>query len=161
MSLQQIKNLNKQKGFTIVELLIVIVVIGILAAIVIVAFNGVQNRAKTQAGNTAASTVQKKIEAYNAASTSGYPTTTVAATLKTNLDSIDDSKITGINLVVPTALSSTNGQNSVGIEVCNAPAGATGYRLSWFDFSGNAAVAAASRITVLTAGTCTGWVNAT
>jgi len=36
---------NKQVGFTIVELLIVIVVIGILAAITIVAFNGVQNRA--------------------------------------------------------------------------------------------------------------------
>jgi len=34
-----------QRGFTIVELLIVIVVIGILAAITIVAFNGVQSRA--------------------------------------------------------------------------------------------------------------------
>lgn len=33
------------RGFTIVELLIVIVVIGILAAIVIIAFNGVQTRA--------------------------------------------------------------------------------------------------------------------
>jgi general secretion pathway protein G len=37
---------NKQGGFTIVELLIVIVVIGILAAISIVAYNGVQNRAR-------------------------------------------------------------------------------------------------------------------
>ena len=38
----------KQKaGFTIVELLIVIVVIGILAAITIVAYNGVQERSKT------------------------------------------------------------------------------------------------------------------
>jgi general secretion pathway protein G len=36
---------QKQTGFTIVELLIVIVVIGILAAITIVAFNGIQNRA--------------------------------------------------------------------------------------------------------------------
>ncbi len=36
---------QKQKGFTIVELLIVIVVIGILAAITIVAYNGVQTRA--------------------------------------------------------------------------------------------------------------------
>lgn len=36
----------KQKGFTIVELLIVIVVIGILAAITIVAYNGMQQRSR-------------------------------------------------------------------------------------------------------------------
>jgi len=36
----------RNRGFTIVELLIVIVVIGILAAITIVAFNGVQERAR-------------------------------------------------------------------------------------------------------------------
>lgn len=36
----------KQTGFTIVELLIVIVVIGILAAITIVAYNGVQQKAR-------------------------------------------------------------------------------------------------------------------
>jgi len=35
-----------RKGFTIVELLIVIVVIGILAAITIVAYNGIQSRAR-------------------------------------------------------------------------------------------------------------------
>ncbi|RYF28607.1 MAG: prepilin-type N-terminal cleavage/methylation domain-containing protein, partial [Chloroflexi bacterium] len=40
------------RGFTIVELLIVIVVIGILAAITIVAFNGIQNRGKAAAGQS-------------------------------------------------------------------------------------------------------------
>lgn len=35
-----------QKGFTIVELLIVIVIIGILAALIIVSYNGIQQRAK-------------------------------------------------------------------------------------------------------------------
>ena len=38
--------LKKSPGFTIVELLIVIVVIGILAAITIIAYNGIQDRAK-------------------------------------------------------------------------------------------------------------------
>lgn len=37
---------KRQTGFTIVELLIVIVVIGILAALTVVAFNGVQERAR-------------------------------------------------------------------------------------------------------------------
>ena len=43
---------HKQLGFTIVELLIVIVVIGILAAITIVSFNGVQEKAKTTQAQT-------------------------------------------------------------------------------------------------------------
>jgi prepilin-type N-terminal cleavage/methylation domain-containing protein len=42
----------KKRGFTIVELLIVIVVIGILAAITIVAYNGIQTRAATAKRNS-------------------------------------------------------------------------------------------------------------
>jgi len=37
---------NKRRGFTIVELLIVIVVIATLAAITIVAYSGIQQRAR-------------------------------------------------------------------------------------------------------------------
>jgi type IV pilus assembly protein PilA len=52
-------------GFTIVELLIVIVVIGILAAITIVAYNGIQNRAKTSSARSTTSDTVKKAELYN------------------------------------------------------------------------------------------------
>jgi prepilin-type N-terminal cleavage/methylation domain-containing protein len=61
-------------GFTIVELLIVIVVIAILAAITIVAYNGIQNRAKSSAVNTAASQAGKKILSYAPTNTDRYPT---------------------------------------------------------------------------------------
>lgn len=50
-----------QSGFTIVELLIVVVVIAILAAITIVAYNGIQNRAKASAAQTAAAQAVKKV----------------------------------------------------------------------------------------------------
>lgn len=55
---------NQQTGFTIVELLIVIVVIGILAAITVVAYNGVQSRAldTTRLGDI--SKIQKALELY-------------------------------------------------------------------------------------------------
>lgn len=56
----------KQKGFTIVELLIVIVVIGILAAITIVAYNGIQNRGKDAQTDSAVNQIKKALEIYMA-----------------------------------------------------------------------------------------------
>lgn len=55
------KQRARQEGFTIVELLIVIVVIGILAAITIVAYNGIQERARVARANSELTTLSKAI----------------------------------------------------------------------------------------------------
>jgi type II secretion system protein G len=75
--------IQSNRGFTIVELLIVIVVIGILAAIVIVAFNGVQNRAKDTRTRSDIKNVQSIVEKYNA-ETGRYPSTGDLATVRTD-----------------------------------------------------------------------------
>jgi len=62
------------KGFTIVELLIVVVVIAILAAITIVAYNGIQNRAKVSATQSSASQANKKLMTYAVTNNDTLPT---------------------------------------------------------------------------------------
>lgn len=57
---------RKQKGFTIVELLIVIVVIGILATITIVVYNGIQTRAENTKTVQAVSQYVRGILSYSA-----------------------------------------------------------------------------------------------
>jgi prepilin-type N-terminal cleavage/methylation domain-containing protein len=60
-------------GFTIVELLIVIVVIAILAAISIIAYNGIQTRARETTLKSDLSNAAKQMELANA-DASSYPT---------------------------------------------------------------------------------------
>ena len=57
---------NKVKGFTLVELLIVIVVIAILAAISIVAYNGVTLKARDDKRSSDARNVLSAISSYHA-----------------------------------------------------------------------------------------------
>jgi prepilin-type N-terminal cleavage/methylation domain-containing protein len=69
---------QKQHGFTIVELLIVIVVIGILAAIMIVAYNGVQKRANSSAASSALTQSSRKLSLYQV-DNGTYPATLAEA----------------------------------------------------------------------------------
>lgn len=66
------KNWTRQ-GFTIVELLIVIVIIGILAAITVVAYNGIQQRAKNTQVVAGVEAYRKALMQY-ASVNSAYPT---------------------------------------------------------------------------------------
>ena len=62
----------KRSGFTLVELLIVIVVIAILTGISVVVFSGVQSRAKMASLVATIDAYQKGMELYNAEN-GGYP----------------------------------------------------------------------------------------
>lgn len=56
--------MKNKGGFTIVELLIVIVIIGILVGVVIVTHNGIQQRAQATAVTDAISKYKRSIKAY-------------------------------------------------------------------------------------------------
>ena len=71
--LNKAKN-NVKRGFTIVELLIVIVVIAILAAISIVVYNGIQARSQDAKRAQDLATIEKAILGYEAIN-SGVPQT--------------------------------------------------------------------------------------
>lgn len=79
---------SMKKGFTIVELLIVIVVIAILAAISIVAYNGIQSRANDTAVRSDLNNLARKYEIYKI-DNGGYPTGNI------QLDTLDISMTIG------------------------------------------------------------------
>src|SRR5947209_17413368 len=59
-----LKSLKQNKGFTIVELLIVIVVIGILALLVITTYSGIQQKARNSKRQTDVQNMQTQLEAF-------------------------------------------------------------------------------------------------
>ena len=116
---------TKSRGFTIVELLIVIIVIAILAAITIVAYNGVQNRAHSSAQKATAVSLAKKLEAYNAVS-GAYPVSNTAALMTTALNAGPSEAVltgSGITLGTPSA---TNADSIVQLRTCAAGAQTAG-----------------------------------
>jgi general secretion pathway protein G len=78
------KNVIEQ-GFTLVELLIVIVILGILAGIVVFAVGNLTSNAKTNACATDKATMQSAVEAFKAY-TGSYPSGADAAARLTALN---------------------------------------------------------------------------
>jgi type IV pilus assembly protein PilA len=109
--------MKNKSGFTIVELLIVIVVIAILAAISIVAYNGIQTRAKTSSAQASINSVVKKAQLFY--SDKGYYPTSVAD-LTTNAASADVFKLSGVTFTSLSAIraSPAPSSDSINYQVC-------------------------------------------
>lgn len=128
--MRSLKSYKNQKGFTIVELLIVIVVIGILATLVIVTFSGIQQRARDTQRQTDVNALQGHVEAYYA-QTGNYPT----------LAMILDSGFRGASMkgLDPEALEDPGGTNIAATLATN------GYQYeAWSDTVGGTACPAAT-----------------
>lgn len=126
----------KGPGFTIIELLIVIVVIGILAAISTIAYVGIQNRARDTAVKQSAFQLKTKVEAWQGQKGS-YPTTAQIVTDKLNDPTVPEALL-GDDLAKlikndPTPDTHT-GTKPIGVVVCGSPQ--TGLRVNYHQSGG-------------------------
>lgn len=127
-------NIKTNRGFTLVELLIVIVVIAILAAISIVAYNGIQDRARDTTAAETAAQLRTKIEAYNSVK-GEYPAGATPAALKTTMDAVPEAKLE-TSLTQKFASSATvSPEKPIWYAPCATPA--NGGTITYFQNGGN------------------------
>lgn len=152
--LSNINTVKRDRGFTIVELLIVIVVIAILAAITIVAYNGITRRANGSAAQSAANTLVKKAEAANA-NFGSYPSSVAEFTTQNSVTSQEGS-LAGSGLTLGTPADG-NGKNTVSYQKCTTPASTNEARVGYWNYT-----LSTPAITYITVGgvACTAWATA-
>ena len=137
-------------GFTIVELLIVVVVIAILAAITIVSYTGISQRAKTSRSLATTEQVRSKAAVWNSL-LNGYPDLAQLRTNSVSPPNIDTPG--GASGPIEAKLSSPGVAMGATIDVVRADGGNTVYyapcwdgtrfsgaNISYWNYSTNAAV---------------------
>ena len=138
---------NKAKGFTLVELLIVIVVIAILAAISIVAYNGVTQKARDDERATNARNLLNAAASYQADKDAWPQVSDLATYSVIKLDT----KLTNSSTTSATVSPGSGAKNVYRYEICTdtstTPAAQTGVRITYYKEADNSTP-------VITTGTC-------
>ena len=151
----------KQKGFTIVELLIVIVIIAILAAISMAAYTNITARANTSSAQAAAKTVKDTIQNFQGAH-GAWPSGKAAlvrgapSTSATDMANAVAKLPTDIEFVSSVSASSTPKQ--VVVESNTVASNIVGYRITWRNFAGG--TNEYMQVGEITGGTLTALTNA-
>lgn len=124
----QVRNTRPEIGFTIVEMLVVIAVIGLLAAITIVSYSGVQNKARTASALTNAQEVQNKSELYAADIGNGvFPTNGTA------LESISTAEAASLSPAVKALLGTTVPSSTAPTALIYQQCTSSGARIGYWD----------------------------
>jgi len=113
----------RQSGFTIVELLIVIVVIGILALLVITTFSGIQQKGRDTKRQTDIKALHGMLEAFYAQNGGGYPVladVNNASWRTTNMKGLD-----------PSALCDPSNSNQTNCELAATPSSGSNARYGY------------------------------
>lgn len=131
------KNIKNQ-GFTLVELLIVIVIIAILTVVSLVAYNGLQNQAKTSAAKSTVDSVAKKAELYNTEE-GKYPSQISDLTGADTNKSYYIAPANVTQLASGTSFASDTPTTTVEYEKCPAAStgNPTGAKIKFYDYSKN------------------------
>lgn len=111
-----LKNKRDQRGFTIIELLIVIVVIGILALLVITTYSGIQAKARDTKRQTDLQALQSKVEEFYATN-NYYP-----ALADINSDTFRSASMKGLSVET---LSDPSNKTATPNQLSGTPASAT------------------------------------
>jgi prepilin-type N-terminal cleavage/methylation domain-containing protein len=126
-------HLKKRRGFTIVELLIVLVIIAIISAIMLVSYTAAQARSKSASAQSLANQVARKSEGWYSV-LGGYPTYTQLSTSKINVgDATPTSPVESrlddpANTILDGASANPTNEKKVGYRACT-----TGAQVEYYD----------------------------